>query len=349
MPHTETLATPQIKVFDRLHRPLHDLRISVIDRCNFRCTYCMPEEKYHEHYNFLAPEDWLTFDEIARISGLFVKLGVKKLRITGGEPLVRKNLPDLIRQLITINGIDDLAMTTNGLLLTRYARQLKDSGLRRLTVSLDTLDENIFRRMNGHKGTLAEVLEGIEEARQVGFRSIKINTVIQRGVNDATLLDLVRFCKEREYILRFIEIMDVGNRNQWKPEFVVPSKEILAQIAKTFPLEALGANDPGEVAERYRFKDGAGEIGFISSITQPFCGTCNRARISTDGKFYLCLFSGVGFDLREPLREGASDEEILKLIENIWSKRQDRYSEERSTLLSLHAKPQKIEMYQIGG
>ena len=346
--HTQS-ATVQKNLKDKLGRPLHDLRISVIDRCNFRCTYCMPAEHYHESYTFLDKKEWLTFDEIERLARLFVKLGVSKIRITGGEPLLRENLPTLFKKLASVGSVSDLALTTNGIHLPKLAEPLKNAGLQRITVSLDTLDEKIFKKMNGGKGSVKQVLEGIHAAEKAGFSQMKINAVIQQGVNDQSPIGLVRHFRGTGHIVRFIEYMDVGNRNHWQPGLVVPSREIVAAITREFPMKPLGPNYAGEVAERYGFEDGKGEVGFISSITQPFCGTCSRARISTDGKFYLCLFSSVGFDLREPLRSGASDEEMVKLIQNIWQNRGDRYSEERSSLLSLHAKAKKIEMYQIGG
>ena len=334
---------------DVFNRPLHDLRISVIDRCNFRCNYCMPSEEYHESYTFLNHDEWLTFDEIARLAQIFSQLGVSKIRITGGEPLLRPGLAQLIARLSVIHRIDDLALTTNGFYLAREAKALKNAGLKRITISLDTLDDKIFQSMNGHKGTINQVLEGLAAAEQAGLAPVKINAVIQKGFNDQTVLDLIRRFKSSGHIIRFIEYMDVGNRNHWKPELVVASQEIAELINKEFPLRALSANYPGEVAERYEFIDGTGEIGFISSITQPFCGSCSRARLSTDGKLYLCLFAGNGVDLRKPLRDGASDDEIANLITHTWQNRQDRYSEERFAKTSTAGHSKKVEMYQIGG
>ncbi len=334
---------------DRLNRPLHDLRISVIDRCNFRCTYCMPEDE-GQHYQFLEKKDWLTLPEIFRLAQIFVNLGVSKVRLTGGEPLLRPDLPRLIEQLSRITSIDDLALTTNGSLLHKYAVALKAAGLKRLTVSLDTLDEKVFARMNGGRSTAAQILKGIKEAERAGFSSIKINTVVQKGINDHTLLDLIRYFKGTGHVVRFIEYMDVGNCNHWESKFVVPSKEILNRIHKHFPLKPVEPNYTGEVAERYQYLDGTGEIGFIASVTQPFCGNCSRARISTDGKLYTCLFAGTGTDLRTPLREGASDEELLERIKSVWTQRQDRYSENRALVSSIEGKSvKKIEMFQIGG
>jgi GTP 3',8-cyclase len=336
-------------LFDQFQRPLQDVRISVIDRCNFRCTYCMPEEEYSHTYTFLKERDWLRFDEIERLTGILVRLGAAKIRITGGEPLLRPNLSALIRQLTPIEGIEDLALTTNGSLLSRYAKELKAAGLHRLTVSLDTLDEMTFQQMSGGKGSAAQVLAGIKEAERAGFTSIKINTVVKKGVNDHTLMDLIKYFKGSGHTVRFIEYMDVGNCNHWQNEHVLPNAEVLRLINHHSPLKPLDAKYFGEVAERYQFEDGSGEVGFISSITQPFCGSCTRARISTDGKLYTCLFAAQGTDLRAPLRAGASDEEILKIIKNVWSNRADKYSENRALFQSLKEKPPKIEMFQIGG
>src|SRR5579862_471398 len=298
---------------DTLGRPLRDLRISVMDRCNFRCPYCMPREKYHERYKFLSSHERLSFDEIVRLARLFVKLGVRKLRLTGGEPLLRTNLSDLIGDLTAIPGVEDVALTTNGVLLARHAAELKAAGLRRITVSLDSLDPALFARMSGGFGGLEDVLDGIDHARSAGLDPIKVNAVIQRGVNDHTALDLVEHFRGTGVIVRFIEYMDVGNRNAWREDLVVPSKELAARIAERWPLEPRERAYRGEVAERYRFVDGKGEVGFISSVTQPFCGDCSRARLSSDGVIYTCLFATHGTSLRERLRNGASDEELLEL------------------------------------
>ena len=337
--------------YDMLHRPLHDLRISVIDRCNFRCSYCMPEEDFAKHYAFVAKENWLGFDEIQRLVHLFVQLGVKKIRLTGGEPLLRPQLEDLIKNLTGIAGIEDLALTTNGSLLAEMASKLKNAGLKRLTVSLDTLDSRIFHKMNGNKSSVGQVIEGIQAAQACGFESIKINVVVQKGVNDHTILDLVKYFRGTSCVLRFIEYMDVGNCNHWDMKYVVPSSEIMKKIDEHFPLESIGRNYTGEVAERYRFKDGEGEIGFISSISQPFCQDCSRARISTDGQFFTCLFAQKGFDIRTPLRNGASDTQILNSLRDVWKNRKDRYSEARSasTPTDLPSRLPKVEMFQIGG
>src|SRR5580693_6562373 len=291
---------------DRLGRPLHDLRISVMDRCNFRCPYCMPKEQFHEHYRFLKSQERLSFEEIVRLSRLFAALGVRKLRLTGGEPLLRANLADLVGDLTMIPGIEDIALTTNGVLLGQHAVDLHANGLRRVTVSLDTLDPEIFARMSGGFAALDQVLHGIDAAIAAGLTPVKINAVIERGLNDHTALDLVERFRGRPVIVRFIEFMDVGNRNQWTQERVVPSRELVERVNARWPIEPLAENYRGEVAERWRFADGAGEIGFISSVSQPFCGDCSRARLSSEGKFYTCLFATQGIDLREAMRAGAS-------------------------------------------
>jgi cyclic pyranopterin phosphate synthase len=334
---------------DTLARPVRDLRISVMDRCNFRCPYCMPREKYHERYKFLNSHQRLSFDEIVRVSKLFVKLGVRKLRLTGGEPLLRTNLSDLIGDLTDIPGVEDVALTTNGVLLGRYAAELKAAGLKRITVSLDSLDPDVFARMSGGFGGLNDVLDGIEHARSAGLDPIKINAVIQRGVNDHTALDLVERFRGTGVIVRFIEYMDVGNRNEWKPDVVVPSKELMGRISERWPLQPLERDYRGEVAQRYGFADGKGEVGFISSVTQPFCGDCSRARLSSDGVVYTCLFANTGTSLRDLLRGGASDEQLLETIRNIWLGRGDRYSELRAELREKPGDHHKVEMFYIGG
>jgi cyclic pyranopterin phosphate synthase len=332
---------------DTLRRPIHDLRISVMDRCNFRCPYCMPRETFHESYRFLKSSERLDFAEILRLARLFVRAGVKKLRITGGEPLLRPNLPDLIGDLTQLPGIEDIALTTNGMLLAKYATELKAAGLKRITVSLDTLDPVVFARMSGGFGGVTEVLEGIEHARRAGLAPVKINTVVQRGVNDHTLLDLLAHFRGTGVIVRFIEYMDVGTRNHWNPALVVPSRELAARIHARWPIAPQGRSYAGEVAERHVYADGAGELGFISSVSQPFCGDCSRARISSDGSLYTCLFATQGTDLRAPLRAGATDEELYELVRGIWTGRRDRYSELRASLgaSELH----KVEMNYIGG
>ena len=330
---------------DQLNRPIHDLRISVIDRCNFRCPYCMPDQD-SKHYSFLKSKEWLTFHEIFRLTQLFVSVGVKKVRLTGGEPLLRPNLPELVSQLSQISAIEDLALTTNGSLLVTHANDLKKAGLKRLTVSLDTLDSRIFKHMSGQKGSVTQVLDGIRVAEDAGFDSIKINVVIQKGVNDANFMDLVDYFRGTKHVIRFIEYMDVGNCNHWESQYVLPSKEILKIIQQKYPLKALDSNYYGEVAERYEFVDGKGEIGFISSVSQPFCQSCTRARLSADGKFYTCLFASHGTDFRALLRSGVSNEALLAKIKSVWQARSDRYSELRSQPRALS---QKVEMFQVGG
>jgi len=336
-------------ITDTFHRPLRDLRISLIDRCNFRCAYCMPSEKYHHAYQFLDKKQWLSFEEIERLARIFVDLGVNKLRLTGGEPLLRPDLDQLIRHLSVIPGVEDLALTTNGSMLSSWAPRLKVAGIRRLTVSLDTLDETIFYQMSGEKGSVKDVLEGVRSAEAAGFDSIKINAVVQRGVNDHTIMDLVKYFRGTSHIVRFIEYMDVGNQNHWENEQVVPSREIIDTINAVFPLEHIQGTQDGGTSEIYRFKDGKGQVAFISSVTKAFCGTCSRLRLSADGKMYTCLFATHGMDLGKHLRNGATDELLKDLISKAWIKREDRYSEERSQLRhDSHPLP-KIEMYQIGG
>jgi cyclic pyranopterin phosphate synthase len=351
-PHENVVAMPapgsSRGLLDTLRRPIHDLRISVMDRCNFRCPYCMPREKYHDSYRFLKTTERLDFAEMLRLARIFTRAGVSKLRITGGEPLLRPNLADLIGDLTQVAGIEDIALTTNGVLLAKYATELKAAGLRRITVSLDTLDPDVFAKMSGGFGGVADVLDGIEHARRAGLAPIKINTVVQRGVNDDTVLDLLAHFRGTGVIVRFIEYMDVGTRNHWNPALVVPSRELAARIHARWPIAARGANYPGEVAERHVYEDGGGEIGFISSVSQPFCGACSRARLSSDGSFYTCLFATQGTDLRGPLRGGASDDEVFEVIRRIWSARTDRYSEQRASLRGA-AEMHKIEMNYIGG
>jgi cyclic pyranopterin phosphate synthase len=334
---------------DRLGRPLHDLRISVMDRCNFRCPYCMPKEQYHEHYRFLKSQERLSFEEIVRLARLFAGLGVRKLRLTGGEPLLRANLADLVGDLSGIPGIDDIALTTNGVLLGQHAVDLHANGLQRVTVSLDTLDKEIFKRLSGGFAALDQVLGGIDAALAAGLAPVKINAVIERGVNDHTVLDLVEHFRGSPVIVRLIEFMDVGNRNAWRPEMVVPSRELAARIAAKWPMQPVSQNYRGEVAERWRFDDGGGEVGFISSVSQPFCGACSRARLSSEGKFYTCLFAAQGLDLRAPMRAGITDADLEQLIRGAWAKRADRYSELRDQLRAKNPASQKIEMYYIGG
>src|SRR5271170_2796199 len=352
------MSTPQTNVYDiqgsrnpldRRGRALHDLRISVMDRCNFRCPYCMPKEQFHEHYRFLKSQERLSFEEIVRLSRLFASLGVRKLRLTGGEPLLRTNLADLVGDLSIIPEIEDIALTTNGVLLARHAVDLQANGLKRVTVSLDTLDREVFTRMSGGFAALDQVLSGIEAAIAAGLTPVKINAVIERGLNDHTALDLVEHFRGSPVIVRFIEFMDVGNRNNWQPELVVPSRELAARIYARWPMQPISQNYKGEVAKRWRFDDGAGEVGFISSVSQPFCGACSRARLSSEGKFYTCLFATHGLDLRAPMRDGANDADLLQLIRGVWSKRTDRYSELREEQRAKLLEAKKIEMYYIGG
>jgi GTP 3',8-cyclase len=332
---------------DTLGRPMRDLRISVMDRCNFRCPYCMPRETYHERYRFLGSHERLSFDEIVRLARLFAQLGARKLRLTGGEPLLRANLADLIGDLTDIAGVEDVALTTNGVLLARYASELKAAGLQRVTVSLDSLDSAVFARMSGGFGGVAEVLDGIEHARRAELAPVKVNAVVQRGVNDHTVLELVEHFRGTGVIVRFIEYMDVGNRNHWRSDLVVPSKELAERIAERWPLAPLEPEYRGEVARRYGFADGQGEIGFISSVSQPFCGDCSRARLSSDGVLYTCLFATHGTSLRDAMRGGASDDHLLELIRSVWGGRTDRYSEQRASLR--RSEERKVEMFYIGG
>ena len=336
-------------ITDTMGRPLKDLRISVTDRCNFRCTYCMPAEIFGESYKFLPKNEILSFEEIARLARIFVEFGVNKLRITGGEPLLRTDLHILIAMLTGMPGLEDLTLTTNAFLLPQQAQQLKDAGLQRVTISLDTLDDEVFKEMNGRGISIDRVLKGIDAAAAVGLAPIKINAVVQKGVNDHTVVDLARHFKGSGHIVRFIEYMDVGNRNGWKWDQVVPAAEIVQQIDAEMPLEPVDSNYPGEVANRYRYRDGQGEIGVISSVSQPFCANCTRSRLSTDGKLYTCLFASTGVSLRDEMRAGASDDDLRNLITRIWTRRTDRYSEERTELASLQNVPAKVEMYQIGG
>jgi cyclic pyranopterin phosphate synthase len=309
----------------------------------------MPKEQFHEHYRFLKSQERLSFEEIVRLARLFASLGVRKLRLTGGEPLLRTNLADLVGDLTDVPGIDDIALTTNGVLLGQHAVDLHANGLERVTVSLDTLDREVFTRMSGGFGALDQVLVGIEAAISAGLTPVKINAVIERGLNDHTALELVERFRGTPVIVRFIEFMDVGNRNQWRPEMVVPSRELAARIHERWPMQPISQNYQGEVAQRWRFDDGAGEVGFISSISQPFCGACSRARLSSEGKFFTCLFATQGLDLRAPLRAGAGDAEILQLIRGVWNGRTDRYSELREQLRRAEPGTKKIEMNYIGG
>ncbi|MGH9039651.1 MAG: GTP 3',8-cyclase MoaA [Acidimicrobiia bacterium] len=335
---------------DTRDRPLRDLRISVTDRCNFRCPYCMPAEVYGDRYEFLPRSQILSFEEIERLAGLFVALGAVKLRLTGGEPLVRSHLPRLVKSLAAIKGVEDLALTTNGVLLGKMAADLADAGLTRVTVSLDSLDDDVFRLMSGRDSVGPEtVVQAIDAAAAVGLTPVKINCVVQRGVNDHTVVDLARRFQGTGHILRFIEFMDVGTLNGWDLSQVVTASEIVERIDAVLPLEPVEANYRGEVANRYRFRDGSGEIGVISSVSQPFCGDCTRARLTTEGRLVTCLFASGGLDLRGPMRAGASDDELTGMIRSRWEVRADRYSEERSAETVKISKRRRIEMFQLGG
>ncbi|WP_240514657.1 GTP 3',8-cyclase MoaA [Bacillus cereus] len=332
---------------DKLHRPLKDLRISVTDRCNFRCRYCMPEEIFGPDYSFLSNDKILSFDEIERITRIFVSLGVRKLRITGGEPLLRRGLTQLIERLHKIDGVEDIGLTTNGSLLKKFAPDLYKAGLSRVTVSLDSLEEERFFYLNGNRSKVQKVLEGIQAAAEVGMK-IKINMVVQKGKNEQDILQMAQYFKENKHILRFIEYMDVGNYNGWELKEVVSKQEIVDTIHKVMPLERVEAHYPSEVATRYRYKGSDEEIGIISSVTDSFCSSCTRARISAEGKLYTCLFASKGNDLRELLRSGYTDEEITDVVRDIWNNREDRYSEERLSNSNKKRVP-KIEMSHIGG
>ncbi|MFK4324133.1 cyclic pyranopterin phosphate synthase [Bacillus sp. RC97] len=332
---------------DKLDRPLKDLRISVTDRCNFRCRYCMPEEIFGRDYSFLSNDKILSFDEIERITRIFVSLGVRKLRITGGEPLLRKDLPELIQRLNEIDGVEDIGLTTNGSLLKKFAPDLYKAGLSRVTVSLDSLNEERFSYLNGNRSKVKTVLAGIQAAAEAGMK-IKMNMVVQKGKNEQDIVQMAEYFKENKHILRFIEYMDVGNFNGWELGEVVSKQEIVEMIHKVMPLERIEANYPGEVATRYRYVGSEEEIGIISSVTDSFCSSCTRARISAEGKLYTCLFASKGNDLKELLRSGYTDEEITNGIRDIWNNRSDRYSDERLSNTNKKAMP-KIEMSHIGG
>ena len=339
---------------DGLGRPLRDLRISVTDRCNFRCSYCMPKEVFDRRHVFLAHEELLSFEEITRLARVFVAQGVQKLRLTGGEPLLRKDLECLVEMLSRLRTPEgqavDLTLTTNGSLLAKKAQALRDAGLSRLAVSVDAIDDAIFRRMNNVDFPVADVLEGIEAARRAGFAPIKINMVVRRGTNDSQILPMVEHFRGSDAIVRFIEFMDVGTTNGWRMDEVLPSAELIALIHARYPLEALQANETGETAQRWRYRDGAGEIGVISSVTQAFCRDCTRLRLSTEGQVYLCLFAHRGHDLRALLRSGCDDEHIAAAIAQIWRGREDRYSELRgSKAANPDTGERRIEMHYIGG
>ena len=328
---------------------MHDLRISVMDRCNFRCPYCMPRETFHDRYRFLRASERLGFDEIVRVARSAVSLGVHKIRLTGGEPLLRAGIADLVGELSMVEGVRDLALTTNGMLLAQHAAELKGNGLDRVTVSLDSLDPDVFARMSGGFGGLEQVLEGIAAALAAGLGPVKVNAVVRRGLNDHTVPALLEHFRGTPVIVRLIEYMDVGNRNAWNVDEVVPSSELLAAIRARWSVTPLPGSYRGEVAERYRYDDGAGELGFISSVSAPFCGDCSRARLSSAGMFYTCLFATDGTDLRGALRAGATDTELAALLRDAWTRRDDRYSEQREAVRRGEHPPQKIEMHYIGG
>lgn len=339
--------TQRMNIVDTMNRPLRDLRISVTDRCNFRCVYCMPKEVFGANYPFLSKEATLTFEEITRLGRIFAAHGVQKFRLTGGEPLVRRNIEDLVAMLTQIDGIEDIAMTTNGSLLTlKKAQALKAAGLKRITVSLDSLDDDVFMAMNDVNFPAAKVLQAIDNAREAGLEPVKIDMVVKRGLNDGSIVEMARHFRGTGIILRFIEFMDVGSTNGWRLDDVVPAAEIVEKISAEWPVAPADPNYYGEVADRYRYLDGAGEIGIISSVTQPFCSSCTRARLSADGELYTCLFGIKGHDFRTLLRNGSSDDEIGEFLRSVWRVRADRYSEVRSEN-TIHLR--KVEMSRIGG
>ena len=341
-----------VPVLDTLQRPLRDLRISVTDRCNLRCTYCMPREVFDERHEFLPRSELLSFEEIARLAKIFIPLGVQKIRLTGGEPLLRRGIERLVEMLAKLNTSTgkplEVALTTNGVVLAQKAQSLKDAGLSRISISLDGLSNETFRRMSDSDVPVGTVLDGIAAAQRAGLHPVKVNMVVQRGVNEHEILPMATHFRHSGIVLRFIEYMDVGSSNGWRLDEVVSAREILDRIASRYPLRQVDANYPGEVAERWHYADGGGEIGVIASVTQVFCQDCTRARLATDGKLYTCLFATRGVDLREPLRLGASDTVLTNLIAQRWARRDDRYSELRATA-SKPAQEKKIEMSYIGG
>ena len=351
-----TLAAPTV---DTLGRPLRDLRISVTDRCNFRCTYCMPREVYGRDYEFLPRAELLTFEEITRLAGVFAGHGVHKLRLTGGEPLLRRELDRLVAMLVAVPGVDDVTVTTNGSLLARHAARLAAAGLRRITVSLDSLDDATFMRLNDAAFPVRNVLEGIAAAVAAGLAPVKVNMVVRRGVNETSVLPMARWARAEGHVLRFIEYMDVGHTNGWRMDDVVPASEILAAIDALMPIEAVPPRYSGEVATRWRYRDGSGEVGLIASVTQPFCGDCTRARLTADGQLYTCLFGNHGHDLRALLRDGATDAQIALRLAEVWTSRDDRYSELRTAATHEPSAnrlpelamfdPARVEMSRIGG
>ncbi|VDG98307.1 Molybdenum cofactor biosynthesis protein A [Lysinibacillus sphaericus] len=335
-------------ITDKFGRPIRDLRISVTDRCNFRCSYCMPKEIFGDDYVFLPKSELLSFEEIERLAQLFAKLGVKKLRLTGGEPLMRRGLPELVGKLMQIEGIEDIGLTTNAVLLGQYAKPLYDAGLRRLNISLDALDPELFGEMNGRGVKPEVILKNIDKAHSLGF-TIKMNMVVKKGTNEQEILPMAQYFKERGITLRFIEFMDVGNDNGWSFEKVVTKKEILERLKAVHDLEPVEEEYYGEVAKRWRYKDNGAEVGFITSVSESFCSTCTRARLSSEGKLFTCLFASEGFDVRALIREGATDEELAAAVTGVWENRADRYSDERTEQTVKNRKNKKINMSYIGG
>ena len=334
-------------ITDQFGRPIQDLRISVTDRCNFRCTYCMPKEIFGRDYQFMPKNQLLSFEEIERLAKIFVQLGVNKIRLTGGEPLLRRDMPVLIEKLVAIKGLEDIGLTTNASLLEYLAPQLKNAGLKRVNVSLDALDNELFQSINDRSVSTERVLKGIEKAKEVGL-GVKVNMVVKKGMNDHEMIPMAKYFKEKEMTLRYIEFMDVGESNEWDFSKVVTKKEMFEQLSKQFDLEPVDRSYLGEVAKRYRYAGTNTEIGFITSVSESFCSTCTRARIAADGKFYMCLFASDGFDLKQLLRSGSTDEEVNRSIASIWKKRDDRYSDLRTEETTKHNK-KKIEMSYIGG
>ncbi|MEK3994824.1 GTP 3',8-cyclase MoaA [Psychrobacillus sp. FSL K6-2365] len=331
---------------DRLYRPMKDLRISVTDRCNFRCSYCMPKEIFGDDYVFLPREELLTFEEMERLAKIFESFGVRKIRLTGGEPLMRRNIDELVKKLLTLDNIKDVGLTTNGVLLKQYGQKLKDAGLTRLNISLDALDENLFGNLNGRGIKSSFILENIQFAQNLGFE-VKVNMVVQKNENDQEIIPMAKYFKEQGITLRFIEFMDVGNDNAWSFEKVITKKQILTMLQQEFDLEPVDKDYFGEVAERYRYVGTESQVGFITSVSESFCSSCTRARLSSDGKFYTCLFATNGFDLRELIRNGATNDELSDAIKNVWELRTDRYSDERTEETAKNRT--KINMSYIGG
>ena len=331
---------------DKLNRPLHDLRISVIDRCNFRCQYCMPADQFGPDFEFLPKSALLSYEEIERLGKIFVSLGVEKIRLTGGEPLLRKDLPILVKKLSAIEGLLDIGLTTNGVLLPKFAKQLKEAGLQRVNVSLDTLDDELFGKINGRGVGTGPVLEGIEAAKQAGL-GVKINMVVKKGLNDSEIIPMAAYCKENGLELRYIEFMDVGSTNGWKMDDVITKKQIYYLLKEQFELEPVDPAYYGEVAKLYRYKDKDVNVGFITSVSESFCSSCTRSRLSANGQIFTCLFNGNGHDIRNFMRNGASDEEIRERVSTIWTGRDDRYSDERTA--ETYKNRKKIEMSYIGG